>query len=177
MNARWIRSSLFTLAVVAAAGVAGCSETADPAALGPDAPSLASTGPVLIECPVSETTFTTGSIGAKGGSVRLHNHELRVPALAVTTPKEFRVEAAASNYMELGVHAAGHASFQFKRTASITIDYSRCTRDNIDHYQLSVWQIDPVTKELIEFMGGVDDKDARTITFETNHLSTFSIAR
>lgn len=177
MNARWIRSSLFTLAAVAAVGVAGCSEAADPAAPGPDAPSLASTGPVLIECPVAETTYTTGTIGAKGGSVRLHNHELRVPSQAVTSPKDFRVEAAASNYMELGVRAAGHDSFQFRKTATITIDYSRCTRDNIDHYQLSVWQIDPVTKELLEFMGGVDDKATRTITFETNHLSTFSIAR
>lgn len=173
--ARSSRIGAFLLLLASVA--AGCSENASRDAVSPDGPAFASTGPVLIECPVNQATSATGVLGALGGLVRLHGHQLDVPRLALTNPQGFRLEAPVSGYMELSVRAGGHDSFQFRKTATITIDYSRCTRDNIDHYPLSVWQIDPETKELIEFMGGVDDKVSRTVTFQTDHLSTFSIAR
>lgn len=158
--------------------LAGCSDT-DTATepLRPDALSLASVGPVLIECPVSTDTASTGTIGAIGGAVHLNNHALRLPMLAVTDPTPFEVRAPVSNYMELTVRGNGQDSFSFAKPGWITIDYSRCTRTNIDHGDLTVWQIDPVTKALLEPMGGVDDKVARTVTFETDHLSTYSLAR
>ena len=158
--------------------LAGCADT-DTATepLQPEALSSASTGPVLIECPVESDTATTGTIGAIGGAVRLNNHALRLPLLAVAAPTAFELRAPVSNYMELTVRADGKDSFSFNKLATITIDYSRCTRTNIDHADLTVWQIDPVTKALLEPMGGVDDKVARTVTFETDHLSTYSLAR
>jgi hypothetical protein len=162
--------------VASALFLGACGEAADPVSLVPDTPSLASTGPVLVECPTDTEESATGTVKATGGSIRLHNHELRLPSQAVATPQRFRVAAPASTYMELDVKADGHDTFEFKRASTITIDYSRCTRSNIDKAPLSVWQIDPVTKELIEYMGGVDDKANRTITFDTGHLSTFSIA-
>lgn len=156
--------------------IAACAEAGDPVALSPDEPSLASTGPILVECPVSIEESTTGSIKATGGSIRLRNHELRLPPQAVNAPQGFRVGAPVSNYMELQLTADGHKDFSFNRASTVTIDYSRCARSNIDKAPLSVWQIDPVTKELLEYMGGVDDKESRTVTFSTDHLSTFSIA-
>lgn len=158
--------------------LAACSEpsaTTEP--LHPGALSAASSGPVLIECPVATDTATVGTIDATGGAVQLHNHALRLPLLAVSAPTVFELRAPASNYMELSVRGDDKDSFSFDKPASITIDYSRCTRSNIDHEDLTVWQIDPVTKALLEPMGGVDDKVARTVTFETDHLSTFSLAR
>lgn len=157
-------------------GAAACGDPAEPLALEPQSPSFASTGPVLVECPTESSRAATGMIGATGGSVRLEQHELSLPVLAVRHPREFRVRTPVSNYMELEVGAADQDSFQFGKPGTITIDYSRCTRSNIDRSALSVWQIDPDTKELLEYMGGVDDKEARTVTFETDHLSTFSIA-
>lgn len=153
-----------------------CGEAGDPVSFQPDPRSLASTGPVLVECPAGIEESVTGEISAVGGSIRLRNHEMRLPTLAVTAPTEFRVATPVSNYMELKVNAKGQESFQFKTPGTVTIDYSRCSRSNIDKAPLSVWQIDPDTKELIEYMGGVDDKEARTVTFQTDHLSTFSIA-
>lgn len=158
--------------------LAGCSEldtATEP--LQPEALSLASTGPVLIECPVATDTATTGMIDATGGAVLLNQHALRLPLLAVSAPTHFELRAPVSNYMELTVRGDQQDSFSFNEPVSITIDYSRCTRTNIDHDDLTVWQIDPVTKALLEPMGGVDDKVARTVTFETDHLSTYSLAR
>lgn len=156
--------------------LAACAEGGDPVSLAPDAASLASSGPTLVECPVNTEESTTGTITAVGGSLTLHKHQLSLPAVAVSAPQDFRMAAPVSNYMELQVRAGNKDSFQFKRTGTITIDYSRCTRSNVDKAPLTVWQIDPETKELLEYMGGVDDKVARTVTFQTDHLSTFSIA-
>lgn len=156
--------------------IAACAEPGDPVALGPDQPSLASSGPVLVQCPVETEESVTGTIGVTGGSVRLRNHQLRLPLKAVTVSLPFRLATPVSRYMELEVRAGDHDSFEFDRAGTVTIDYSRCSRSNIDKAPLSVWQIDPETKELLEYMGGVDDKEARTITFTTYHLSTFSIA-
>ncbi|MBW3552997.1 MAG: hypothetical protein KY466_05790 [Gemmatimonadetes bacterium] len=158
--------------------LAGCSDTdAATEPLQPEAVSLASSGPVLIECPVATDTATTGMIDATGGAVLLNRHALRLPLLAVSSPTPFELRAPVSNYMELSVRGDQKDSFSFNKPVSITIDYSRCTRTNIDHGDLTVWQIDPVTKALLEPMGGVDDKVARTVTFETDHLSTYSLAR
>lgn len=156
--------------------IAACAEAGDPVALGPDQPSLASSGPVLVECPVETEESVTGTIKVTGGSIRLRNHELNLPMRAVTVSQGFRVATPVSNYMELQVNADGHKDFKFNSPGTVTIDYSRCSRSNIDKAPLSVWQIDPVTKELLEYMGGVDDKESRTVTFTTDHLSTFSIA-
>lgn len=158
-----------------------CAETGDPVSFG-DSVSLqvveasASSGPTLVECPANEEESVTGTISTIGGAIHLRNHALTLPALAVSAPTDFRLATPVSNYMELEVKAGGQDSFTFNRTGTITIDYSRCTRSNVDKAPLSVWKIDPETKELIEYMGGVDDKEARTVTFQTDHLSTYSIA-
>ncbi len=153
-----------------------CGEAGDPASLQPDQAAFASSGPVLVECPTNHEESVSGTIKATGGSLKLRKHELRLPALAVASPQGFRVATPVSSYMELMLKADGHDTFDFKKTGTVVIDYSRCTRSNLDKAPLTVWQIDPDTKELIEYMGGVDDKEARTVTFQTDHLSTFSIA-
>ena len=157
--------------------LASCSDANDPVALVPDAPSMASSGPVLVECPVDYEISVTGKLGATGGSIQLGKHAMTLPALAITAPREFKVAAPASNYMELALHPKEGGNFQFNRPVSVTIDYSRCSRSNIDKAPLTVWYIDPATKGLLQNMGGVDDKENRTITFTTDHLSTFSIAQ
>lgn len=156
--------------------VTSCGEAGDPLALEPEQPSFASSGPELVECPTETSESVTGTLGILGGSITLHQHELSLPLNAVLEPTDFSLSTPVSNYMELSVGAAGQESFDFLETSSITVDYSRCTRSNIDKHELTVWQIDPDTKELLEHMGGVDDKEARTVTFRTDHLSTFAIA-
>lgn len=167
-----------TVAALGLVALAGCGDAElGTGPLQPDAASLASTGPVLIECPIATDTATTATFGATGGAMRLKGHEMRVPLLALTSPTPFEMRESESNYMELTIRRDGASGFSFRRAVTVTIDYSRCTRENIDHAPLSVWQIDPATKALIENMGGVDDKVARTVTFQTDHLSTFSLAR
>jgi hypothetical protein len=159
-------------------GLAACEQQSSPvAALSETGPSLASSsGAVLVECPSNVTTSAEGTIGSLGGSVELANHRLALPALAVLEPTVFTLTDPAGKYMLLDLKGNGQESFGFEKPATVTIDYSRCTRSNIDQAELSVWKVDPETKALLKNMGGIDDKAARTITFTTDSLSMYSLA-
>jgi hypothetical protein len=101
---------------------------------------------------------------------------ITIPAGVLTVPTLFQVTVPASNYMEIDVSAVGFQSFLFQQPVTITIDYSRCNRNDINQETLHVYHIDPVTKQLLEDMGGVDDKLSRRITFTTSHLSGYAVA-
>ena len=140
-------------------------------------------GTNLLECPSDQTTTTSSIVGLLGGVVQLGATSISIPAGALLAPTPIRVTIPASTYMEIDVTALDVVtavplqSFLFQQPVSITIDYSRCNRNNINSETLHVWHIDPVTHELLEEMGGVvDDKDSRHITFTTGHLSGYAVA-
>jgi hypothetical protein len=132
--------------------------------------------PSLVECPSTQTTTTSAVVGLLGGVIKLGGTSITIPSGALTAPTLLQVTVPASRYMEIDVTAVGFTSFLFQQPISVTIDYSRCTRSDIDQKPLHVWHIDPVTKQLLEDMGGTDDKVSRQITFSTGHLSGYAVA-
>ncbi len=132
--------------------------------------------PSLLECPTNQTTSTTGVVDLLGGSVFLGATGITLPAGALTVPTLLQVTIPASTYMEIDVSAVGFQTFLFQQPVTITIDYSRCSRNDIDQKTLHVFHIDPITKQLLEDMGGVDDKVSQHITFTTGHLSGYAVA-
>ena len=175
MNKRFMLRVL--TAPVLALALASCADAVQPTA--PRAPETAlrstSLGPTLIECPTSVTKSKSAVIGPVGGVIELDGHRMAVPLGAVKGLKQFTLTVPASNYMEVDLKAGGQEHFQFDRPVSITIDYSRCTRSNIDGRELRIFYVDPVTKAILADMGGVDDKTARVVTTSTDHLSAYSI--
>jgi hypothetical protein len=81
----------------------------------------------------------------------------------------------AGQYMEVDLTVNG-GHFIFPEPVVVTIDYSRCNRLATLLYPLSVWNIDPTTKALLQNMGGIDNKLLQNITFTTLHFSGFAIA-
>ena len=165
-NRVWIGAGILSLAVAA------CSE---PNVTPFEAP-LASRPPSPIECPTSATQTTTSVIGPAGGVLSLGGTVVSIPLGAVLEPTTLTVTIPASNHMEIDVSAAGVEHFLFEAPVVVTIDYSRCTRNNINLRPLSVWYFDPSTDELLENMGGVDDKLNKRMIFTTPHLSGYVIA-
>jgi hypothetical protein len=108
--------------------------------------------------------------------VSLGGHSIQIPGGALLDPTPITLTEPASRYVEIGVQAGDAEHFLFELPVVVTISYDRCSRSNIDRTPLQVWYIDPITHELLENMGGVDDKLARTVTFLTSHLSGYAIA-
>jgi hypothetical protein len=132
--------------------------------------------PSLVECPSNETATASAVIGLLGGTVQVGATSISIPSGAVTAPTLIQVTVPASRFMEIDVTAVGFASFLFQQPVTITIDYSRCNRSDLDQETLQVWHIDPVTKQLLDNMGGSDDKAARRIVISSGHLSGYAVA-
>ena len=161
-------------AVVACIALVGCGEGgSEEAGFGPSASSVVAE---LVECPSSTTYSTAGSILPLGGTVSLRGHSVALPLGAVALPVSIGIEEPASRFMMIDLSANGHDHYQFLSPIRVTISYARCSRANIDRGPLSVWLVDPATGALLENMGGVDNKQTRTITFETDHFSGYAIA-
>jgi hypothetical protein len=171
------RRFALSLACILGLAVAACEPTDPVGAPGAAAPSLtAISGPRLIQCPSNETTSTSGFITPLGGTLSLDGHSLEIPAGGLLHATDFTITEPASSYMEIEIDAGGAERFLFEAPVLVTISYARCSRGNIDRTPLEVWNIDPVTHELLENMGGVDDKLLRTVSFWTTHLSGYAIA-
>jgi hypothetical protein len=108
--------------------------------------------------------------------VTLGGTSIQIPAGALLTATTLTLTVPASQYMEIEVKANDLTSFLFQQPVSITIDYSRCGAAEASKTPLSVWHIDAQSKQLLENMGGVDNKTTHTITFTTGHLSGYAVA-
>jgi hypothetical protein len=172
-------SCRITLALVALALV-GCSDAAtrpESGRIDPDTTGIAQRR--LIECPTDQPSASSGIIGALGGTVAAAGTSISLPAgsVPVLTSLLINLTVPASTYMEIDITANGLATFLFAKTVTVTIDYSRCPTSVTQGKTLTVWQIDPQTKLLIQNMNGVNDPAQRRMTFTTNHLSGYAIAQ
>lgn len=133
----------------------------------------------LIQCPTDISQSASALLGVLGGEVAVGGHRIIVPpdALPLLGLSLVTLTVPASRYVEIEVSVNGLAHFEFAQPLTVVVDYSRCSRSDIDRDPLSVWYIDSVTKELLDDMGGVDDKLARTVTFTTDHFSGYAVAQ
>jgi hypothetical protein len=177
---RWTIVRRFTLGALFAAFTA-CSEPTAP----PPSPRPLTLFPIdlsrpgLIECPTDISQTASAFLTSLGGEVSIAGHRIIVPEGALPLGGLFRVtlRVPASKYVEVETRVNGLPHFTFLVPVTVVIDYSRCTRTDIDRAPLRVWYIDPLTNLFLRDMGGVDDKVARTVTFSTGHFSGYAIAQ
>ncbi len=131
----------------------------------------------LLTCSSATSQQSAGLLGLLGGSVSLGSTRIELPLGAVLSPTLFQIVVPSSPYVEVEIHAANLTSFLFHRDVEVTIDYSRCSDEEIPSgAQLQVVYIDGNTKAILERMGGTDDRAAKRITFSTGHLSGYAVA-
>ena len=180
---RWTIIRRVTLAALAAAFTA-CSEPTAPPPSPPSSarpllslPDLFKSG--LIVCPEGTSQSASALLTAAGGEVSVAGYRIIVPPDALPLGGLFRVtlRVPASKYVEIDVRVNGLPHFAFTQPITVVLDYSRCTRSDIDQAPLRAWYIDPLTNLFIRDMGGVDDKIARTVTFTTDHFSGYAVAQ
>jgi hypothetical protein len=172
---RGLPRTLVGLSSLALATLTACGEpTAPPRSA---SPLIGFETAKLVSCPSKESESSAALVTPlDGGTISVGGTQIAIPAGAVTTPTLFTVTVPASKYVEVEITALGVEHFLFDRDVTITIDYGRCTRSDIDAAPLTAWYIDGITDTPLSPMGGVDDKVARTVTFTTGHLSSYAIA-
>ena len=146
------------------------------AANAPSQPELALvTTPQLLSCPSSETRGVNGRVLPLGGTVALAKTAVVVPASALLGATDITIEVPASEHMLVELKANGQEHWQFLAPVTVTIDYGRCPIGLLDG-PVTVWHVDPSSGALLEHMGGIDNRVAKTITFVTDHFSGYAIA-
>ena len=126
-------------------------------------------------CRSAEAKAGRGRVLPGGGSVAVGGNVVVVPGAAIAAATEIAIEVPASNRMVVELTANDHDHWQFLSPVSVTIDYSRCPASELGD-SLAVYHVDLATGALLERMGGVDNREARTITFTTDHFSGYAIA-
>lgn len=168
-----VRSRCVPLVFVALAGMvpAACdqAQVADPA--GQD--YLRVESGLLSACQLNPAVEFTGTAGIAGGTLAGGGVTMTIPAYALSKATTFDVRIPSSPHAEVEIHADGEEHYQFLQPVVIAIDYSHCDTPSGD---LTAWHIDPVTKALLEDMGGVNDVLNRRVIFSTMHLSGYAIA-
>jgi hypothetical protein len=154
--------------------VAGTTGPGDPPSSATD--TQLTSGPHLVQCPTSTAASTQATIGPLGGLLSLGGTSVSIPLGALLEPVTISLTIPASQYMEIDVSVAGTDHFVFEQPIVVTLDYSRCSRSNIDLAPLTVWHIDEDSKALLEAMPTVDNKLTRQAIFTTGHLSGYALA-
>ena len=175
---RWTVVRRFAL-VALAAGITACSEPATAPEIGAPAPNFigTETGQSLLECRRTLFDISWGLLGPLGGVLSLNGHTIVVPPQALDRLVFITVRQPSTPFVEMEVRVNGQDHFQFAAPLTVTLDYGRCADWRIGPEPLTVWQIDPDTKEFIADMGGVDDRAAKKISFTTDHFSGYAIAQ
>lgn len=137
-----------------------------------DDPATASPLP----CPTTDTFTATKTIGLWGGTVSAGGSSITLPFGAVLSPTTITLTVPPSEYMEVDIRANGRDHHTFVLPVTIEIGYQRCTDPAFDEGPLVAWYWDSLLDILLEPFPSVDDKTARTVTFESGHLSVFVIA-
>jgi hypothetical protein len=159
-----------------ACALAACEPTSPESAPSITAPAYtASSGPRPLWCPSAETSWTTSIVTPLGGLVTLGGHSMLIPGGRLLEPTPINLMEPASRFMVMTIRAGAEEHFQFEGPILVTISYARCAPWSVVR-PLQVWLVDPDTHELIENMGGFDNKLTRTVTFWTDHLSGYAIA-
>lgn len=170
--------SISAVLVASALLVAGACAEGPTTRPQPGTPALSSSiGATLVECPTSVSSSASALVTPLGGGVATAGgSSISVPAGAVLVPTTITITVPASNYMEVDITADGAPHYTFQKPVTVSIDYSRCSRANIEKSSLTAWYIDSATKALLERMQSSDDKLARRVSFSTGHLSGYAVA-
>lgn len=161
-----------------------------------DAPPTSPTGPTiepavvpnghgesmraLMPCPTRRARSASAIIRPEhGGTIAVDGGSITIPAGAVTEPTLFTLTVPKTWYAAVDITADGRDSFEFETAVEIEIDYSRCrgarAQRNLDVGIIDRGEGHRGANRILERLDGRDDKAARRIEVDSNHLSTYVV--
>jgi hypothetical protein len=134
-------------------------------------------GLALIQCSRADFDFRLALLGPLGGLLSLDGHSLFVPIDALLNLAFVTMREPATTNVEVDVRVNFRPHWQFAKPVTVTLDYSRCEASDIGEGPVTVVEINSFTKEILREVGGVDNRDAEKISFETDHFSGYAVAQ
>ena len=124
----------------------------------------------LLRCEPQDYAGEAAIIGPNGGSLKVGDHELVVPAGALTEEVLISAEAPTSSLVD--VQLAPHG-LQFQKPVELTLSYDRCVRPSLS--DLLVVYLGQ-GNQLLELPPSVDDKSDKDVTASIDHFSRYAVA-
>ena len=171
------RPSFTTSLALVLLAFAGCRDQASPVA--PDSGNLLGfgTSTTLISCPNDTPVSTTALVEPLlGGILTVQGASITIPPGALSLPTVITLSVPASQYARVDVTALDIQHLLFNKPVTVTIDYNRCWRPELDTSPLTAWYLSPLLGTPIEKMPSTDDKSVHVVTFTTGHLSSYALA-
>ena len=132
--------------------------------------------PDLAVCPVREASAASAIIGPGGGELTHRGHRLSIDRGVLSRPTRFTITQPAGTHLRVQITASGRRHYAFRAPVSVTISYEGCQRQHRLAGAATAWYLPDNPNRPPEAMGGVIDRDSRSITFTTTHLSTYAVA-
>lgn len=131
----------------------------------------------LLVCPTADAASESEVIGPEGGTIGARGTSITIPPGAVPEPTLFELVVPASPYLRVDIRAAGADHYEFLAPATISINYARCPSDAVPPAaKLQGVHVDGATGQVLQEMGGMNDRSGHKVSFPTWHLSGYIVA-
>jgi hypothetical protein len=124
----------------------------------------------LLLCSPQKYAANAAIIGPKGGSIRVGNHELRIPAGALSKEVLISAEAPVTNNAVVNLEPHG---LKFAKPVSLELSYKNCLLPPL--LDLYVVYLNPANK-ILEVNRSRVSLPSKSVTGELDHFSRYAIA-
>jgi len=123
----------------------------------------------LLRCEPHDYQAAAEIIGPQGGTIKVGEHQLVIPAGALTQEELIVAEAPTSSLVDVSFSPHG---LQFLRSARLTLSYKGCIRPTSSEFMVAYIQ----GNQILELPPSVDRKDDDKVDAEIDHFSRYAIA-
>jgi hypothetical protein len=125
----------------------------------------------LLACDRQDYGITRKWIGPGGGSIRVNDHVLQVPAGALTQNTLITAEAPSDYVASVRFQPEG---LRFARQATLTLDYSGCPLGRLNLLKRIAYTTDRL--DILSFLLSRDDLLRMRVSAELDHFSRYAVA-
>jgi len=125
----------------------------------------------FLRCEPQEYGGDAEVIGPNGGSIKVGEHELRIPKGALDHDVLITMERPVSELIEVQIQPHG---LHFARDVELELSYSHCVQPPL--FRPFIVYVDDLQETILEVEWSVDKKGLKTVTGSLEHFSRYAVA-
>ncbi len=125
----------------------------------------------LLRCEPQEYDGHAEIIGSNGGSIKVGDHELRIPKGALDSDVLISMERPVSDLVEVRLEPHG---LHFNKTVNLELSYAKCVQPL--NFRPFIVYVDDLQETILEVEWSSDKKGLKTVTGDLEHFSRYAVA-